>query len=255
MIAHVHASAHATMHTDDSTPHGARLMNIGRLLVKPALAAPDVQRLCSWLSSVGDPTPNEGGGTYLCAPFSNPAHSLVASWIIPDREAAAPRSGKDEKTDGSVMVVASCKCKRKRVDSDSDSDGPDDTSAASSDTDSSSASPRRRSTRAKNKTATSERLYLTPTPMASGYVWGALEVTTVAGKGHGVRAKVDLPKGACLPVFGLEVPDHPHPENTTYIIDSGRKGVLIDIWTRDTSRLHSVACLLQARCFDFCPAA
>ena len=48
----------------------------------------------------------------------------------------------------------------------------------------------------------------------------------VKGKGQGVLAKVDVPKGKCLPVYGLEIPDDPYPEDTRYILDVGKKDAL-----------------------------
>ena len=112
--------------------------------------------------------------------------------------------------------------KRKRSDSDDD-----DASASDSESSHGHGHGRPRRTRAK----LTEQLVLTPTATVDGkgYVWGALQVTKVAGKGQGVRAQVDLPKGVCLPVYGVDVPDDPYPQDTMYIIDSGRKGVLINM--------------------------
>src|SRR6185312_12546038 len=72
-------------------------------------------------------------------------------------------------------------------------------------------------------------LYFEPRHLGDEYVWDELEIVEVPGKGQGVRAQVAVPKGKCLPVHGLEIPDDPYPEDTRYILDVGKKGFLLDL--------------------------
>lgn len=74
-------------------------------------------------------------------------------------------------------------------------------------------------------------LYFQPRHLGDEYVWDELEIVEVPGKGHGVHAKVRVPKGKCLPVYGVEIPDDPYPQDTRYIFDLGKKGAphLLDV--------------------------
>ena len=91
---------------------------------------------------------------------------------------------------------------------------------------------RRRSDR-KSPDVVREALYLKPIKTSSGYQWPDLEVVDIPNKGKGVRAKNLLVKGRLLQIWGKEIPAIPYPENTTYIIESGKIGTLINMLPDD----------------------
>lgn len=124
------------------------------------------------------------------------------------------------------LMSSSHLARRAQSNSGSDSDSSASASASSSD----SSSFVRRSTRNGTGAGHQQQSYLKPKDTDNAYHWEELELSDVPGKnGQGVRANVDLPKGTCLVVFGNELADYPYPENTTHIIESGRKGFLIDM--------------------------